>query len=147
MGYNSRLDELHAAILRIAQAAEVRGAGRKPAATRRMHMQQRISHSGIRHAGSPAQSDSCWHLYPVFVSPEFKPDFMAHLRKSGVMPSEHYPKLIPDQEAMSSVVMERADGLAIARRICQSEVSLPIHPHLTQDEVNAVIDACNSWQQ
>jgi dTDP-4-amino-4,6-dideoxygalactose transaminase len=146
MGYNSRLDELHAAILRIAQLPRLMAWTKARRGTANAYAAG-ISHSGIRHAGSPAHSDSCWHLYPVFVSPEFKPDFMAHLRNSGVMPSEHYPKLIPDQDAMSSVVMERADGLAIACRICQSEVSLPIHPHLTQDEVNAVIDACNSWEQ
>ena len=146
MGYNSRLDELHAAILRIAQLPRLEAWTKARRDTAEAYA-TRISHPGIRQSGSPAQSDSCWHLYPVFVSPEHKPDFMAHLRKSGVMPGEHYPRLIPDQEAMSSVVMECAGSLATARRICHSEVSLPIHPHLTQDELNAVIAACNSWEQ
>ncbi len=145
MGYNSRLDELHAAILRIAQLPRLQAWTQARRDTARLYA-ARISHSGIRHAGAPSQSDSCWHLYPILVSPELKSDLMAHLRKTGIASSEHYPKLIPDQDAMSSVLTEQADGLTIARRFCQSEVSLPIHPHLTQDEVNTVIDACNSWK-
>jgi len=33
-----------------------------------------------------------------------------------------------------------------ARRFAREEVSLPVHPFLTADEVERVIAACNSWE-
>jgi dTDP-4-amino-4,6-dideoxygalactose transaminase len=29
--------------------------------------------------------------------------------------------------------------------MCRSEVSLPLHPYLTDDEVAAVVEAANGW--
>jgi dTDP-4-amino-4,6-dideoxygalactose transaminase len=33
----------------------------------------------------------------------------------------------------------------LARQICASEISLPIHPYLTDEEVARVIDAVNAF--
>jgi dTDP-4-amino-4,6-dideoxygalactose transaminase len=53
---------------------------------------------------------------------------------------------IPDQPAMCSGKFED-HGCTVARNLCASEVSLPIHPYLTNEEVQHVIDACNGWGQ
>jgi dTDP-3-amino-3,4,6-trideoxy-alpha-D-glucose transaminase len=58
----------------------------------------------------------------------------------------HYPRIIPDQPAMKGVPHEIAFEPTQARRIALSEVSLPIHPFLSQDERDHIIDACNRWQ-
>lgn len=145
IGYNSRLDELQAAILRASQLPRLEGW----TATRRQiagAYTAGISHPEIRNSGAPAGSDSCWHLFPLFVQPEAKPAFLSHLRQKGVMAAEHYPQAILDQPAMKSAPMELASDCATARRLCRSEVSIPIHPYLTREEVSAVIDACNSWE-
>jgi dTDP-4-amino-4,6-dideoxygalactose transaminase len=42
--------------------------------------------------------------------------------------------------------MELLDDCTTARRLCRSEISIPIHPYLTRDEVTAVIHACNDWK-
>ena len=71
---------------------------------------------------------------------------MDHLRTSGVMPAEHYPIIIPDQPAMAHAVFDFTDDCANARRIAASEVSLPIHPYLTDEEAAQVVGAVNSWR-
>ncbi len=70
---------------------------------------------------------------------------MQHMNTAGVATAIHYPTAIPDQPAMGHVDIEFADNCAHARRICASEVSLPIHPYLKDDEVESVIAAVNAF--
>ena len=44
---------------------------------------------------------------------------------------------------MGQAKYEIATPLKHARRIAEREVSLPIHPYLTDEEVECVIAACN----
>jgi dTDP-4-amino-4,6-dideoxygalactose transaminase len=96
--------------------------------------------------GQPPNSDSCWHLFPVLVEPARKADFVRWLQLHDVGCAEHYPHLIPEQPAMREVEFEQADNLDTARRVCRSEVSLPIHPYLTPEEVGRVVEVCNAWE-
>ena len=144
VGYNSRLDELQAGLLRRVFL------GRLPdwTATRRRIAAayiQGIDNPAIQVPGAPRGSQSCWHLFPVMVEPARKQDFMAWLATQGIASGEHYPISLPDQPAMREVRFEVIGELATAQRICRSEVSLPIHPYLQDDEVAQVIDACNQW--
>jgi dTDP-3-amino-3,4,6-trideoxy-alpha-D-glucose transaminase len=146
VGYNSRLDELHAGLLRRVSL------GRLPAWT---EARRRIAaayiaglrNPAIRVPGAPAGSHSCWHLFPVIVAPEHKHHFMSWLASHEVGCGEHYPISIPDQPAMAGVEFEIIGDLDTAQNICRSEVSLPIHPYLRDAEIARVIDACNQWLQ
>ncbi len=145
MGYNSRLDELHAGLLRRVSL------GRLPQWTEARRRIAAAYIDGMRNPaiqvpGAPAGSHSCWHLFPVLVDPDRKRDFMAWLVSREIGCGEHYPIAIPDQPAMATVQFESIGDLATARRLCRSEVSLPIHPYLHPDEVNQVIEACNTWR-
>jgi len=144
VGYNSRLDELHAGLLRRVFL------GRLPAWIESRRRVASAYIAGIRNPaihvpGAPAGSYSCWHLFPVWVDPARKRDFMAWLASQEIGCGEHYPIAIPDQPAMAGVKFEVVGDLATAQRICRSEVSLPIHPYLEDDEIACVIDACNRW--
>jgi dTDP-4-amino-4,6-dideoxygalactose transaminase len=145
IGYNSRLDELHAAILRRAYLPRLSGwtARRREIAAR---YARGISHPAIRVLGAPAGSDSCFHLFPVTVEPARKQSLMEHLKRNGVASGEHYPMVIPDQKAMSGVTQEVIGPLANARSLAAGEVSLPMHPYLTDDEADCVIAVCNRWE-
>ena len=59
---------------------------------------------------------------------------------------EHYPVPIPEQRALAAASFEVIGGIRAAQHICRSEVSLPIHPYLNDEEVSQVIDACNAWK-
>ena len=143
-GYNSRLDELQAAYLRhVAMkrlpewtAARGRTAGRYVA---------EIAHPAIRIPAPRAQAASNWHLFPLLVAAERKADFMGWLRAQGIECGEHYPTLIPEQPAMQGIPFEVVGEMERARHFSRSEVSLPVHPYLRDDEITRVIAACNSW--
>jgi dTDP-3-amino-3,4,6-trideoxy-alpha-D-glucose transaminase len=144
VGYNSRLDELQAALLRRVQLPRLSRwtEQRRNAAARYI---EGIRHDGIRVMGSPSDSHSCWHLFPVRVKAARKRDFLSWLRSRDVVAGEHYPIAIPDQIAMRSVAHEVIGDCPRARCFARSEVSLPIHPYLSEEEIARVIDVCNAW--
>lgn len=145
LGLNSRLDELHAAILRsamlprldswLARRAEI--ASRYTDALRDSCLRPIVAGGG----------DSAHHLFPVEVR-DLEPDsglelqaIRQRLAERGVAVGRHYPVVCPDQPAVRG--LGRAIGdLAVARRLAERELSLPIHPYLQDREVEAVIEAC-----
>lgn len=145
IGYNSRLDELQAALLRSAFLP------RLPAwSTRRRAIAERyletIRNPGLRCVGRPSGSDSCWHLFPVLVEAGRKESFLEHLKANNIAAGEHYPVAIPDQKALLGVPHEVVGDCAQARRFARCEVSLPVHPYLTEDEIQTVVETCNRWR-
>jgi dTDP-3-amino-3,4,6-trideoxy-alpha-D-glucose transaminase len=71
--------------------------------------------------------------------------FQEHLRAQGIQNAVHYPVLIPDQSALSGQLYEIEGELTNARLFAEKEVSLPIHPFMSDDDVERVVAACNSW--
>jgi len=143
LGMNSRLDELQAAILRSALLP------RLPRFTQRRveiaeAYQRGLSSRGLTLVPVPAGSQSVWHLFPVLVGGS-REAFMAHLGQAGVASGVHYPTIIPDQPAFAGVRFECKDGLTQARRFAHTELSLPIHPYLTDEQQQRVIEACQRW--
>jgi dTDP-3-amino-3,4,6-trideoxy-alpha-D-glucose transaminase len=144
LGANSRLDELQAALMRsaflprLAQHTERRR-------TIAEHYRDNIRSSALTLPPPPPGSQSVWHLFPVLVQGK-RDEFAAYLQQLGVSCGLHYPVLIPDQDALANVRHERADELLGARKFARSEISLPIHPYLTDAEVERVVAACNGWK-
>ena len=144
LGLNSRLDELHAAILHDAflPRLEKWTAVRCAIAAR---YSREIRNPAVQLLAPRPNAHPVWHLFPVLVRPDSREKFRAHLEVHGIATGIHYPFIIPDQKAMANVPFECAAPPDNAVRFSQSEVSLPIHPFLTDAEVEAVVNACNNW--
>jgi dTDP-3-amino-3,4,6-trideoxy-alpha-D-glucose transaminase len=144
-GANSRLDELQAALLAEAGLPRLEKwtARRREIAARYL---AGIRHPQIEFPAPPEGSESVWHLFPVLVPDGAKQDFRAHMERCGVQTGEHYPLPMFDQPALGGLPHEIAGAAEAARAFCRREVSLPIHPYLTDAEVEAVIEACNCWK-
>jgi dTDP-3-amino-3,4,6-trideoxy-alpha-D-glucose transaminase len=145
LGYNSRLDELQAAYLNRVFLPRLDTAiqRRRQIASRYL---SEIKNPHLRCPGSPPGSDSSWHLFPVLTEPGRKQTFIQHLRQLSVQCGEHYPMALIEQEALRDAKVESEIGCPQALRFCHSEVSLPIHPYLTDDQVAVVVEACSSWR-
>ena len=139
IGYNSRLDELQAAFLRRACLPRLERwmSRRREIAAAYL---EGIRNPAVRLPAPPEGSEPSWHLFPVWIDPERRDAFARHLAAPI-----HYPIAIPDQKALGDVPFEAPDGYENARRLCASEVSLPMHPYLTDGEVAEVIAAVNSF--
>jgi len=151
MGANSRLDELHAAILRRAHLPHLQQWTERRKAIAGQYTTQ-IHNPHISHLPPAAVGAvSCCHLFPILVAPARKRGFLEFLRAQSVGAGEHYPLPIFDQPALAKpegdpIPHEVVDGCQRAVHFCASEVSLPIHPYLTDREVAMVIEACNEWK-
>jgi dTDP-3-amino-3,4,6-trideoxy-alpha-D-glucose transaminase len=145
LGFNSRLDELQAAILRRAYLPKLpEWTARRRAIAERYTRE--LANPAIEPLPPPPGSASCWHLFPVRVRSGDKKAFMTYLRERGVATGEHYPIALMDQPVMREVPHECCGEPRTARAICLSEVSLPIHPYLTDAEAGLVIETVNSWR-
>lgn len=145
IGWNSRLDELHAAFLRDVALPRLEGWIEQRKKVAQAYLSG-IDNASIRVVGRPEHSDSCWHLFPLLVDAARKQDFRDHLQRSGVQTGEHYPIPISDQRALEGVRIEVPRKLSRTSLFCQSEVSIPIHPYLSGDDVDHVIEALNTWK-
>jgi dTDP-3-amino-3,4,6-trideoxy-alpha-D-glucose transaminase len=143
LGLNSRLDELQAAILREALLRNLEAwteARRRQAAS--YHAQIRPLHLTL--LKSSGESEPVWHLFPIFTT--HRERFREFLRAADIQTGIHYPRVIPDQPAFQrNISAEIAVEPSNARRLANSEVSLPIHPFLREDEISEVIRACNAF--
>jgi dTDP-4-amino-4,6-dideoxygalactose transaminase len=140
-GLNSRLDELHAAVLRSASLPRLDGWLRRRAEVASRYSQA-LAGSGLRPL-DPQAGRSAHHLFPVQVTAGEPEAVAERLRVAGIGVGRHYPFLCPDQEAVDGIG-RRADTLEVARRLARRELSLPIHPYLDEEEVETVIEACSA---
>ncbi len=138
-GLNSRLDELHAAILRSAMLPRLDGwlARRQEIALR---YAEALGDCALRPivAGGGRSAN---HLYPVELRDEETADIVSAFLQKGIIVGRHYPFVCSDQQAAHHVGITNG-SLSVARRLARQEISLPIHPYLDDDGVSLVIAAC-----
>lgn len=139
VGYNSRLDEIQAAVLRVKlrhldswNARRARQAARYNA---------KLPQALVRPA-VPEGSDPVWHLYVVRTAR--RDDLQASLRKAGVDTLIHYP-IPPHQQEAYRGFQVPPGGFPIAEEIAGTALSLPIGPHLGDDQQSRVIEAVESF--
>ena len=146
-GMNSRLDELHAAVMHRALLPRLAGW-----TDRRRHIAKRylaaITHPDIILIPGPDPDGSVWHLFPVLAPAAARDGLMTYLRDAGIQVGVHYPKLMNTQNALSELAgTARTFGsLERAQAFTECEISLPIHPFLEEDEIGHVIDTLNGWR-
>ena len=143
-GLNSRLDELQARIMSAALLPRLVGWNDRRVAIARAYCRG-IANPAL--VTPPFSSGPVWHLYPLLVRHGDRGAFQAHLDARGVQNGIHYPRLISDQGALATYgKFEILGSLGRAQSFAEQEVSLPIHPYLTDPEIEIVVGACNSWR-
>ena len=82
--------------------------------------------------------DPVWHLFVVRLRARDR--LQGHLAKKGVQTLIHYP-IPPHLQAAYASLGYGVGSFPIAERIHRECLSLPIGPHLTDRQVEKVIDA------
>jgi dTDP-4-amino-4,6-dideoxygalactose transaminase len=137
-GVNSRLDEMQAAVLRARLQRLPTWTTRRRELGRRYRAQ--LADAAIT---VPGEHDAghVYHLFPVR-TPD-RDAFMAHLAALGIGSLIHYPIPIPRQQALASAP---ASSCPVADRVCGEICSLPLHPHLSNDDADRVVEAARTWR-
>ncbi|MBF0399505.1 MAG: DegT/DnrJ/EryC1/StrS family aminotransferase [Magnetococcales bacterium] len=141
LGTNSRLDEMQAAILseRLHWLPAFTEARRTIAQAYRAG----IHHAAIQMLSEPA--DPASHVYHLFVvTCENRGALQAHLTRQGIQSIIHYPIPIHRQASCGDLPRDPL-GLSNSERHAERCLSLPCHPMMEPEEIDAVIKAVNSF--
>jgi dTDP-4-amino-4,6-dideoxygalactose transaminase len=135
-GFNSRLDEIQAAVLSakldLLDAQNVR---RRAIADR---YRAALANAAISLPEVPDWANPVWHLFVIRL-PE-RDLLISRLRERGVEAAIHYPVPPHLQPAFAGLGYRRGD-FPIAEAIHDEVVSLPLSPHMSDSEVDQVIAA------
>lgn len=137
-GVNSRLDEIHAAMLR--EKLKSLDADND----RRRHI-ARIYRAGIQNPAItlPQVQDETAHVWHLFVVRTSQRDALQqHLTERGVQTLIHYPTPPHKQDAYRE--WNRLN-LPITEKIHAEVLSLPISPVMTEEEAQGVVEAVNTF--
>ncbi len=136
-GMNSRLDELHAAVLR-ARLPLLAGWTERRRAAADLY---RTALAGTAAVSVPPELDAghVYHLFPV--RSRDREVIRTHLTARGIETLIHYPIPIPVQPAFASV--EPAD-CPVATRVCAEIFSLPLYPSLSEASIREVVRGITS---
>ena len=142
LGMNSRLDEIHAAMLaeRMKWLPEFTERRRQIAEAYRTGIRSSL----IRQLASPEESLA--HVYHLYViACEQRDSLQAHLQNHQVQALIHYPIPVHEQEPCLNIARD-PEGLRNCELHAATCLSLPCHPQMTDEEVGTVIAAVNSFQ-
>ena len=137
-GYNSRLDELQAAILDVKlKNLDKWNAYRNKVAERYL---SEIKNDKVILPCVKEDNYHVWHLFVIRV--DDRENFMNYLEENGIHTLIHYPTAIHKQPAYS----EYKDlELPVAEELARTVVSLPMYYGITDEEVSHVIDCINKY--
>lgn len=143
-GINSRLDELQAAVLSVklsrldrdnARRRKIAQAYKEKIEWQRLGLSGTVLTDGITEA-------NVFHIFPVF-SPR-RDALQHHLTRCGIATQIHYPIPPHHQEALRKEYGKQQ--LPITERIHNEELSLPVSPLLTDEEVEQIIHCINAFR-
>lgn len=139
-GRNSRLDEIQAAVLDVKLKYLVEdNARRKQVAN---YYYDHISNPLITLPDRLPDEQNAYHLFPILVANGKRDALHDYLEQNGVGTVIHYPIAPHKQECYK----EWNDlSFPIAERIANEELSLPIGPSISINEVQYVIDLINAF--
>ena len=138
-GTNSRLDEIQAAILSVKLQRLDADNERRRDIAKQYNTGINNTHVTLPYAGK--REEHVFHIYPIFCKQ--RELLQQHLLNNGIETLIHYP--IPPHKQKALNEFSHLE-LPITERIHDEELSLPCHPAMSDDEVQKVIKALNSFE-
>jgi dTDP-3-amino-3,4,6-trideoxy-alpha-D-glucose transaminase len=136
LGSNSRLDELHAAILRV----KLKSLDRWNSRRRAIAVKYREAFGDLPIGMQRETGASNYHLF-VITSPD-RDKLRAHLEDANIPTLIHYPQPLHRPKAFEEFQPARCPN---ADMLCSRLLSLPMHAFLTDVEVDRVINGVRSF--
>ncbi len=139
-GHNSRLDEMQAAFLS-AKLPHLDRMNRERGRVAELYLR------GIRNAkvtlpAVPAWAGPVWHVFGIRC--QEREALERHLKERGIGLNRHYPTPLHLQECYRDLGYREGDFPA-AEELSRTELSLPLYYGMTDEQIQYVIDAVNSF--
>lgn len=142
IGYNSRLDELQAAVLRCKLKLLNKWNGRR----REIASFYNDALNGLP-LKTPTEAEWAHHVYHLYVVRSTRRDeLFKYLKEKGIGCGIHYPIPCHLQEAMKKYGYKEGD-LPQTEKIAKEVLSLPMHPHLREDDTLRVVKTIREFYE
>ena len=142
IGLNSRLDEIHAAILSERIKWLPKFTERRCKIADAYH--SKIENPLVKHLARPEEKSA--HVYHLFVVNCLqRAALQAHLLKNNIQSLIHYPVPIHKQRPCLEVTRD-PQGLPNSEKHTSTCLSLPCHPQMTDADIENVIKSINSFK-
>lgn len=138
-GRNSRLDEIQAAVLAVKLKHLDEDVALRQNVARRYRAE--INNPKVRLPVVPDFSAHAFHLFPIFC--ENRDELQKYLAEKGIGTNIHYPIPPHKQECYTEWT---SLSLPITEKIHREELSLPMSPCLTEEQVDWVVQCVNEWR-
>ena len=141
-GINSRLDEIHAAVLRV-KLKYLDAWNQRRTLVARRYLEALKPHGGeLVLPVVEADNIHAWHLFVVQTRRRDELSTYLHQRKIGTL--IHYP--VPAyRQAAYNELNHLKDNFPVSNTLSQNILSLPMGPHLTNEQADHVCDAINAF--
>lgn len=139
-GYNSRLDEMQAALLRVKLNVLDQWNQRRAKVAQR-YLKEIKSDRGLILPFVPDWAEPVWHLF-VVRHPQ-RDELQRKLNAAGIGTLIHYPVPAHLSGAYADAGWKRG-AFPLAENSADTVLSLPIGPHITEEQTGMVIDAINA---
>jgi len=140
MGYNYRMTDVHAAI-GLEQLKKLEHFNQ----VRRNHAHFLSTHlEGVTVPMEPPGCGHVYHQYTVRVKGGKRDALRSHLQQQGIGSEVYYPVPIHQQESYTQQFGKPA-GFPKVEQASQEVLSLPVHPALTQAELDTIVHAVNGF--
>lgn len=140
VGYNSRLDELQAALLRVRLAHLDEWNNRRRDVAKQY--QKGLAGGDVRMQAIDPACESACHLFVIMTSQ--RSELQAYLRDHDIPTLIHYP-IPPHLQGAYGDMGWRKGDYPISERIHEEILSLPIGPHMSMSECEKVIMIVNQF--
>lgn len=143
-GRNSRLDEIQAAVLDVKLKYLVEdNQYRKEVAH---YYYENINNPLIKLPDLLPDEQNVYHLFPILIGESKRDALHDYLEQNGVGTVCHYPIAPHKQECYTKAGWNNPQlSLPITERLAEEELSLPIGPTITIDEVKSVAELVNKF--
>ncbi len=138
--FNYRMDAIQGAILRVKLRQLEKWTDARRAHARRYD--ELLPKSGIKHAREANGRKHVYHIYGVYH--ERRAELQAALQAAGIHTGIHYPIPVHLQRAYSDLGYKVGD-LPVTETIAREQLSLPMFPELTDDQIGRVAKEIAAW--
>jgi dTDP-4-amino-4,6-dideoxygalactose transaminase len=136
-GYNSRLDPLQAAFLRV-KLKYLEQWNERRCLVAEQYKNALADIPGITIPYFPPEAHHAWHIFAILH--ERRDELLAFLQREGIGTLIHYP-VPPHLSQAYGHNGWQPGAFPISEKIAKSELSIPMGPHMNAESVDLVIDA------
>ena len=146
IGYNSRLDEIQAAVLRVKlrYLNEWNEKRRGNARVYNEYLKDLVNKGSVVTPKEMSWAKHVYHLYVIQVEDNIRDKLIEHLNARGIGAQIHYPIPIHLQKAYKHLGYNRG-SFPVAEKLAKRIISLPMFPELERQEIEYVAQEVSTF--